>query len=98
MEKEERTAPSGIKSIVYRSCNCRLLFVGVEGKSIPPGRLEHEVEKTFAPKALVRKVDSEWHIEMTMPRAAIGPDTWLRLKQAAEDMLSFWQEFIEAEK
>lgn len=98
MEREKRTAPSGITSVVYRGHSCKLLFVGVEGNSMSPGRLEHEKEKIFAPKALVQRDGSKWRIEMTMPKVAIGPDTWPRLQQAVEDMLSFWHEFIETEK
>jgi len=92
IDKEIRKSQNGMQTVVYSGYNCQLKFFSFEDSSVPHGRLKHMIEKEYAPIALISKDKSKWVMDMTMPRLAIQPDRWPRVKNATENMLAFWEE------
>lgn len=92
MNKEVRKSPSGIQTTVYSDGNCTLKFSGIKDTEINQGTITHQTERLYAPTALVRKQKGEWVMLLSLPKLAIPPEHWGRVKAATEEILAFWDE------
>lgn len=92
INKEVRKSPSGIQTTVYSSGNCTLKFSGFKDTEINQGAVTHLTEKLYAPTAVVRKQKGEWAMLLSLPKLAIPPEHWERVKTVTEEILAFWEE------
>lgn len=95
IETEIRKTPTGLQTKIFRNDCCELKFFDISSVSMQ-GQIHHTKEEVYSPAATITRKDKlNWKISLSMPKASISPDTWLRLKAATEDILEFWTEVQE---
>ena len=91
IEKSVSTAPSGIKTTVWKKGHCELVIRGYD--DLPKQGFVEFPTEVFAPSATITQDENNtWTLVMKMPKDGVLPEEWPKLKALVEeDMLDLWE-------